>query len=171
MNALLLLRSHINTAYAPGVVFLGSLALNALRLNLPTEFPGFELLLIGWLGVGLGRLALGADSAATGREAAPKPVARAETLDRLRRSIAKLIQSHVSNGDAFSQRLHGASVSLSRHAETGHVNEIVMALIQDNRDMRDKLSNLRNQLGELRLQVLRLQNTSSDLKKPECGTS
>ncbi len=159
MNALLLLRSHLNTAYALGVVFLGALALNALRLNLPTEIPGFELLLIGWLGVGLGRLALGADSAATGPEAAPEPVAKAETLDRLLRSIAKLIQSHVSDSDAFSQRLHGASVSLSRHAEAGHVNEIVMALIQDNRDTRDKLSNLRNQLEESRLQVLRLQNT------------
>src|SRR6185437_8188888 len=35
--------------------------------------------------------------------------------------------------------------------------EIVLALIDDNRDMRDRLDNVRNQLEESRLQVVRLQ--------------
>jgi diguanylate cyclase len=39
------------------------------------------------------------------------------------------------------------------------LNEIVMALIADNRDMRNKPSNVRNQLEDSRLQVLKLQHS------------
>ncbi len=158
MNALLLLRSHMNTVYALGVVFLGAIALSALRLNLPADIPGFEFLLFGWLGVALGRLTLGSSSAEAAPETAREPAAKVEAVDRLLRSIAKLIQTHLTDSDAFSQRLHGASDRLSQHEMTGPVNDIVMALIHDNRDMRDKLSNLRNQLEESRLQALQLQN-------------
>jgi len=158
MNALLLLRSRINTAYALGVVFLGALALTALRLNLPREIPGFELLLLGWLGVALGRLTLRTDREEANPDAAREPAAKADNVDRLLRSIAKLIQTHLGDSDAFSERLRSASDRLSRHQQTGPVSEIVMALIQDNRDMRDKLANLRNQLEESRLRALQLQN-------------
>ncbi len=41
MNALLLLRSHLGTAYALGVVFLVALALSALRISIPGVSPVF----------------------------------------------------------------------------------------------------------------------------------
>ena len=46
---------------------------------------------------------------------------------------------------------------LSRHESVGPIKEIVLALIEDNRDMRDRLDNVRNQLEESRLQVVQLQ--------------
>jgi hypothetical protein len=58
MNALLLLRSQLGTAFALGAVLLIALALTTLRLSFPAETPGLELLLFGWLGVALGRLTL-----------------------------------------------------------------------------------------------------------------
>ena len=69
-----------------------------------------------------------------------------------------MLQSHLSEAEAFSKRLQGASNSLAQHESSGAINDIVMALIDDNRQMRDSLSDLRNQLEESRLQVLRLQN-------------
>ena len=59
MNTLLLLRSHLGVAIALGAVLLIALALTALRFDFPGEIPGLELLLFGWLGVALGRLAIG----------------------------------------------------------------------------------------------------------------
>ena len=69
-----------------------------------------------------------------------------------------MLQSHLSEAEAFSKRLQGASNSLAQHESSGAINDIVMALIDDNRQMRDSLSDLRNQLEESRLQILRLQN-------------
>jgi diguanylate cyclase len=156
MNALLLLRSHLGTAVALGLVLLTALALTALRLDFPGEIPGLELLLFGWLGVALGRLAIG--FRASERGAAGGPTGTAEKVDHILRSVARLLQTHLSESEAFSERLHGASTRLAQHESSGAVNDIVMALIDDNRQMRDSLSDLRNQLEESRLQVLRLQN-------------
>jgi diguanylate cyclase len=157
MNALLLVRSHLNTAYAFGVVFLGALALSLLHINIPDVIPGFELLLFGWLGVALGRLAVrppaGAESAANADVAA-----KSDRIDAILRSIAKLLQSQATESDAFSDRLNGASSRLSQHMDTGSVRDIVLALVTDNRQMRDRLANIRNQLEESRLQVLQLRN-------------
>ena len=157
MNALLLVRSHLNTAYAFGVVFLGALALSALRINIPDVIPGFDLLLFGWLGVALGRLAL---SAPAGSEsAANEDVAgKSDRIDAILRSIAKLLQSQATESDAFSERLNGASSRLSQHIDAGSVRDIVLALIADNRQMRDRLANVRNQLEDSRLQALQLRN-------------
>jgi diguanylate cyclase len=165
MNALLILRSHRNIAYALVVVFLGAVAMTALRLNIPTEIPGFELLLFGWLGVALGRLTMGPDAKPTPTaaeaepEARPDHGARSDRVDTLLRSIARLLQSHLSDSDAFSERLNGANCRLSQQQhESGPIRDIVLALIDDNRRMRDRLSNVRNQLEESRLHVLQLQN-------------
>ena len=157
MNALLLLRSHLGTAYALGVVFLIALALTALRFSFPGEIPGLELLLFGWLGVALGRLANWTRSNDPG--AASETPSGVEKIDHVLRSIARLLQAHLAESDAYLERLQGASNRLTQPGASGSVNEIVLALIADNRDMRDKLSDLRNQLEESRLQVLRLQNT------------
>lgn len=157
MNALLLVRSHLSTAYAFAVVFLGALALSALRVRVPDVFPGFELLLFGWLGVALGRLAIGAPAGADG--AANAEVAtKSDRIDAILRSIAKLLQSQATESDRFSERLKGANSRLSQHVEAGAARDIVLALIEDNRQMRDKLANVRDQLEESRLQVLQLRN-------------
>ncbi len=147
MNALLLLRSHLGTAFALGAVLLIALALTAARFSFPTELPGLELLLFGWLGVALGRLTLGARSSESG--AAKGSPGTAEKVDHILRSVARLLQAHLSESDAFSARLHGASDRLAEHETSGPVNEIVLALIDDNRQMRDKLSDLRDQLEEV----------------------
>ena len=137
MNALLLLRSHLGTAIALGVVLLIALALTALRFDFPGEIPGFELLLFGWLGVALGRLAIGTRASDSG-DAAGGSTGTAEKVDHILRSVARLLQTHLSESDAFSERLHGASTRLAQHEILGAVNDIVMALIDDNREMRDK---------------------------------
>jgi diguanylate cyclase len=156
MNALLLLRSNLNTAYAFGAVFLVALAMTALRFSFPGETAGLELLLFGWLGVALGRLAIGASSKEGGNE--KKSAGTVEKVDHLLRSVARLLQTHLNESDAFSERLHGASSRLAQHETAGPVNDIVMALIDDNRQMRDKLSDLRNELEESRLRALQLQH-------------
>lgn len=63
----------------------------------------------------------------------------------------------MTDSESFSERLDGASRRLSQQPAAGPINEIVLALIDDNRDMRDKLGNVRNQLEESRLRVAQLQ--------------
>jgi GGDEF domain-containing protein len=162
MNALSILRSHLGTAYACGTVLLLAIALTALRLDLPGEVPGLELLLFGWLGVWLGRLAIGNGSKENG--AARTSIGTAEKVDRVLRSVARLLHSHLTESDAFTERLQGASTQLAQHESSGRLNEIVSALIDDNRQMRDKVSDLRNQLDGSRLQILQLQ---SNLERSE----
>jgi diguanylate cyclase len=80
-----------------------------------------------------------------------------EKVDRILRQIAKVLQTHLTDSASFSERLEGANERLSRQESIGPVRDIVLALIDDNRDMRDKLGNVRNQLEESRLQVMQLQ--------------
>ena len=80
-----------------------------------------------------------------------------EKVDRILSQIAKVLQTHLTDSASFSERLDGANERLSRQESIGPVRDIVLALINDNRDMRDKLSNVRNQLEESRLQVVQLQ--------------
>ena len=156
MNSLLLLRSHFGAAYAFGAVLLVAIALTGFRLDPAGEVPGFELLLFGWLGVGLGRLVIGDGSKENG--AARPSIGAAEKVDRVLRSIARLLHSHLTESEAFSERLEGASTELAQHQTSGPLSEIVSALIGDNRRMRDKLADLRNQLEGSRQQILQLQN-------------
>jgi diguanylate cyclase len=167
MNALLLIRSHMATVYALGIVFLVALALSALKFNVPDVVPGSELMLFGWLGVALGRLAVGAraDPVAPPKPE-PDPVAarqpeaatKSDRLDAIVRAIVKLVQAQATESDAFSERLDGASTRLAQQTDATSVRDIVLALIEDNRHMRDKLSSVRDQLEESKQQVLQLQN-------------
>ena len=167
MNALLLIRSHMGTVYALGVVFLVAVALSALKFSIPDVIPGAELLVFGWLGVALGRLAVGAgaDPVAppkpeTDPVAAPKPEAgaKSERLDAIVRAIVTLVQAQAKESDAFSERLNGANTRLAQQTDATSVRDIVLALIEDNRHMRDKLADVRDQLEDSKLQVLQLQN-------------
>jgi diguanylate cyclase len=164
--------SRIRATYALAAVFLGAVALaalgsfvpdqalSALRSMIPGETPFLQLLLLGWIGVALGRLTVRAEPSAaerggqaTRRDAAGKE----EKVDRVLRNIAKVLQAHATDSESFSERLDGANERLSRHESAGPIKEIVLALIEDNRDMRDRLYNVRGKLEESRLQVVQLQ--------------
>jgi len=162
MKTLLLLRWRRAAAHALGAILLGALALTALRLDIPAAAPAFELLVFGALGAAIGRFTARAEPQEAGarKEAAVKT----EAIDRLVRSIAKLIQTHVIDNDAFSARLDSATARLAQQGHAGPVNEIVLALIEDNHEMRNKLAMLRSQLEESRLRALQLQ---SDLERSE----
>jgi diguanylate cyclase len=162
-------------------VFLGAVALAALgafvpdqarsafRSLIPGDAPFLQLVLLGWIGVGLGRLTNRAapNPAASG---GPAATARRETngkdekLDQVLRQVAKVLQGHMTDSESFSERLDGHNQRLARHESVGPIKDIVLALIEDNRDMRDRLDNVRNQLEESRLQVVHLQ---TDLEKAE----
>jgi diguanylate cyclase len=168
-----LARPNARAAYALVAVSLGAAALTALqslvpgetltalRSFIPGETPIFQLLLLGWFGVALGRLTVGAQPGAVPRSgetaARREAVVKEEKVERVLRHIAKVLQTHLTDSESFSDRLDGANERLSQQQSAGPVKDIVLALIDDNRDMRDKLYNVRNQLEESRLQVARLQ--------------
>jgi diguanylate cyclase len=136
-------------------------ALTALRSFIPGETQIFQLLLFGWIGVALGRFTVGASPSPVprgGQTAARRETAvKEEKVDRVLRHIAKVLQTHLTDNESFSERLDGASERLSHEQTAGPVKDIVLALIDDNRDMRDKLFNVKNQLEQSRLQVMQLQ--------------
>jgi hypothetical protein len=68
-------------------------------LSFPAEVPGLELLLFGWIGVALGRLTVRARSSeSNGAKGSP---GTAEKVDHILRSVTRLLQSHLSESDAF----------------------------------------------------------------------
>jgi diguanylate cyclase len=165
-------RSTVRAAFALGAVAVGAAAvaggqsflrgdgLTALRSFIPSETLVLQLLLIGWIGVALGRFTVGAEPSPVrrGDQTAPhrETAVKEEKVERILRQIAKVLQTHLTDSVSFSERLDGANERLSRQESIGPVKDIVLALIDDNRDMRDKLSNVRNQLEESRLQVMQL---------------
>ncbi|HEY1783479.1 MAG TPA: GGDEF domain-containing protein [Roseiarcus sp.] len=175
MKSLRFIKSHAHTAYALGAVSLGAVALsalaplipdealNALRSLVPGETPFMQLLLLGWVGVALGRMTIGArpNPAQGGAQAAPRrdrDKDKDAKVDRVLRHVAKVLQTHASDSESFSERLDGASQRLSRQEGVGPIRDIVLALIEDNREMRGKLDSVRNELEDSRLQVVQLQN-------------
>jgi diguanylate cyclase len=148
---------------AGALTVLGSLipddAFSALRSFTPGKTPFLQLLLLGSVGVMLGRLTI--RPAPPAESNSPKPrrdaAEKDEKTDRILRHIAKVLQAHLTDSESFSERLDGANQRLSRQEAAGPIKEIVLALIEDNRDMRDRLYNVRNQLEESRLQVIQLQ--------------
>jgi diguanylate cyclase len=173
MKIVRFVRSRADVAYALVAVFLGAVALaalgsnvpdqalSALRSLIPGETPFLQLLLLGSIGVGLGRLTIKATptpAESGGQAKAPREAAdKEEKVDRVLRQVAKVLQTHLTDSESFSERLDGHNERLSRHESVGPIKEIVLALIEDNRDMRDRLDNVRNQLEESRLQVVQLQ--------------
>ena len=171
MKIVQFLGSRIRAAYALAAVSLGAVALaalgsfvpdealGALRSLIPGEAPFLQLLLLGWIGVALGRLTIRAEPSAAerGGQATRQDTAGKEKVDRVLRHIAKVLQAHLTDSESFSQRLDGANERLSRQETVGPIKDIVWALIDDNRAMRDKLYNVRSQLEESRLQVMQLQ--------------
>ena len=173
MTVMRFIRSQAHAANALVAVFLGAVALaalgsvvpdqalNALRSLIPSETPFLQLLLLGWIGVGLGRLTVKATPtpAESGAQAKARrePTGKDEKVDRVLRHVAKVLQTHLTDSESFSERLDGHNQRLSRHESVGPIKEIVLALIEDNRDMRNRLDNVRNQLEESRLQVVHLQ--------------
>ena len=165
MSTLILARSRLQTPAALAALALSALALAILPFDPPPWIFGMALALFGWVGIGLGRLALGAGEQTS---AATRPAsATTEKIDTLLRSIAKLIQSHLSDTEAYSERLDGASARLSEQERNGPIHEILLALIADNRDMQDRLSRVRSQLEDSRIEALKLQH--SLMRSEEAG--
>jgi diguanylate cyclase len=180
MKIVRFVRSEVHAIYALAAVLLGAAALtalgsfvpeeafNALRSLVPGATPFLQLLLLGWIGVVLGRMTI--NPAPSPAESGGQAKARRDTtdkeekIDRVLRQVAKVLQSHLTDSESFSERLDGHNQRLSRHESAGPIKEIVLALIEDNRDMRDRLDNVRNQLEESRLQVVHLQ---TDLERAE----
>ena len=124
-------RSHIRAAYAVGAISLGAMAVtvlqsfvpdeapNALRSFIPGETQIFQLLLFGWIGVALGRFTIGIEPSAVrrgGQTAARRDTAvKEEKVDRILRQIAKVLQTHLTDSESFSERLDGANERLSQH--------------------------------------------------------
>jgi diguanylate cyclase len=165
MRFLSFVRSHLNVVYAFVAVSIGVLTLSAAPSAVSGAIPAFELLLFGWLGVALGRVTIRRDShenrgGASNRETSVKE----ETVERILRHVGKVLQTHLTDNEAYSVRLDGASKRLLQQQAVGPINEIALALIDDNRDMRDKLCNVRNQLEESRIQVVQLK---SNLERAE----
>jgi hypothetical protein len=162
-------------AYTALQSFLPGGALAALRSFIPGETRVFELLVFGWIGVALGRFTVGAEPRPVprgGRTTARRETgAKEEKVDRILRQIGRVQQTHLTDSESFSERLDGANERLSQQQNVGPVKDIVMALIDDNRDMRDKLCNVRNQLEKSRLQVCSCKRISSGPRKPGCATS
>jgi diguanylate cyclase len=176
MKILRFVRSQVRAIYALAAVFLGAVALaalesfvpdqalSALRSLIPGAIPFLQLLLLGWIGVVLGRMTI-KPAPSPAESSKPAATARRDTtdkdkdekVDRVLRQVAKVLQAHVTDHESFSERLDGHNQRLSRHESVGPIKEIVLALIEDNRDMRDRLDNVRNQLEESRLQVVHLQ--------------
>jgi hypothetical protein len=174
MKTMPLVRSRIDAIYPLAAVFLGAVALaalgsfvpdqalSALRSLIPGATPFLELLLLGWIGVVLGRMTIkpapvpveSSRPTATARRDTTGRSDKDEKVDQVLRQVAKVLQSHMTDHESFSERLDGHNQRLSRHESVGPIKEIVLALIEDNRDMRDRLDNVRNQLEESRLQVV-----------------
>jgi diguanylate cyclase len=187
MKTMPLVGSRIDAIYALAAVFLGAVALaglesfvpdqalSALRSLIPGATPFLQLLLLGWIGVVLGRMTIkpapvpveSSKPAATARRDTTDRSDKDEKVEQVLRQVAKVLQSHMTDHESFSERLDGHNQRLSRHESVGPIKEIVLALIEDNRDMRDRLDNVRNQLEESRLQVVHLQ-TNLD-KAEEAG--
>jgi hypothetical protein len=164
MKIVQFLGSRVRAAYALAAVSLGAFALaavgsfipdealGALRSLIPGETPFLQLLLLGWIGVALGRLTIRAEPSAadsSGQAKARRDTTdKDEKVDRVLRQVAKVLLAHVADSESFSERLDGHNQRLSRHESAGPIKEIVLALIEDNRDMRDRLDNVRNQLEE-----------------------
>jgi diguanylate cyclase len=173
MKTLRFVGSLAHAGYAFGAVFVGAVVLTAagrlvpdgpistLRALIPGETPFLELVLLGWLGVALGRLTMKAEPAPSARAAqaatGPEAATREETVDRILRHVARVLQAHLTDSESFSERLDGASERLSRQNAVGPIRDIVVALVEDNRAMREKLHSVKDQLEESRLQVVQLQ--------------
>ena len=171
--------------YALCAVALGAAAYTALQSFLPggarprygRSFrgnPSFERLLFGWIGVALGRFTVGAEPRRVPRggqtTARRETGAKEEKADRILRQIGKVLQTHLTDSESFSERLDGANERLSQQQSAGPVKDIVTALIDDNRDMRDKLYDVRSQLEDCAFRSCSCKRISSGPRKPGCAT-
>jgi len=161
MTALLRSRLRLSVVSALAIVFLIASGLTALRLGAPHLLPGVELLICGWLGVALGRLTMGSEAGAKAiRDAAPAKSERPSKKDRVEHTlhhVAKALETHAADCEAFSKRLDDAITGLSRQHPVGSIHGIALTLIADNRDMQDRLGAAKNRLEESRQRLSQLQ--------------
>ena len=151
----------IQIASALGLFALGALGVAKLRGDFFDEGYIVGLVALAGGGVALGRISLSPENAAgAAQDPREDPRERAERDRKIETTlahIAKVVHAHVADNAEFNDRLDGANKRLSQHAR-GPLNEIVMALIEDNRQMQDKLLNVSGQLEESRSRIQQLQS-------------
>ena len=142
------------------VVFI---ALGALTASRARSDPLTEVYLLGLIGVGVLAIVVGAGP--TVREGGDAAAAEFERrADAALAAVLTHIRDQAAEGAKFSESLAGANRKLARVGAYDTINEIVLALISDNRAMQHKVNALTEKLEQSRFQIMRLR---SSLNKAE----
>jgi len=158
----MILRPNLRSAlHFIGVI--AFIALGALAAARARDDPMTEVYLLGLIAVGVVAIVIGAGPAVreTGDAAAAEFERRA---DAALAAVLNHVRDHAVEGAKFSESLAGANRKLARGGSYDTVNEIVLALITDNRAMQHKVNGLTEKLEQSRFQIMRLR---SSLNKAE----
>jgi diguanylate cyclase len=139
------------------------IALGALSASRARSDPLTEVYLLGLIGVGVLAIVAGAGPAV--RESGDAAAAEFERrADAALAAVLTNIRDQAVEGAKFSESLDGANRKLARGGSYDTINEIVLALINDNRAMQHKVNALTDKLEQSRFQIMRLR---SSLNKAE----
>jgi diguanylate cyclase len=139
------------------------IALGALSASRARSDPLTEVYLLGLIGVGVLAIVVGAGS--TVRESGDAAAAEFERrADAALATVLGHMRDQAAEGAKFSESLAGANRKLARGGSYDTINEIVLALIGDNRAMQHKVNALTEKLEQSRFQIMRLR---SSLNKAE----
>jgi diguanylate cyclase len=142
------------------VVFI---ALSALSASRARSDPLTEACVLGLIAIGAAVfVAFASHSEATASSAAADDFE--QRADAALAYALKLIRDHAADGARFGESLAGANRKLARGGSYDAVHEIVLALINDNRAMQNKVNALSEKLEQSRFQIMRLR---SNLNKAE----
>ena len=142
------------------VVFI---ALGALTVSRSRSDPLTEAYLLGLIGVGVLAIVVGVGPAV--REGGDAAVAEFERrADAALAAVLTHIRDQAAEGEKFGESLAGANRKLARVGSYDTINGVVLALINDNRAMQQKISGLTEKLEQSRFQIMRLR---SSLNKAE----
>ena len=158
MSLRLNLRSALQ--FIGAVVFI---ALGALSVSSARSDPLTEVYLLGLIGVGVLAIIVGAGPAVReGGDAAAADFER--RADAALATVLTHIRDQAAEGAKFGESLDGANRKLARVGSYDTINGIVLALINDNRAMQQKVNGLTEKLEQSRFQIMRLR---SSLNKAE----
>jgi diguanylate cyclase len=153
----------LQVAGALAIVCLGALSETRLQNDPTTAVCVFALIAIAMTLVGWGSLGAPATGSADLPATQRKPLSSPEEqqLDSTLVRICRLIQDHLTDSAQFTDRLKGASRRLSQLAPGDPIDEIILSLITDNREMQKKVSTLSEKLETSRSKIYELQRNLS----------
>jgi diguanylate cyclase len=146
---------------------LAFIALGALSAAQARSNPLAEAYVLALIGVGAIGMSLGAATSARDPEFDQGADRAADTrrrdfersVDSTLAHVLKLIRDHLADGAKFHESLTGADSKLSRGGSYETIHEIVLALINDNRAMQNKVNVLSERLEQSRSQIIRLRTS------------